>query len=183
MPSLASYSNCCGASILQGFNDDPNGVGSNVAYPALYGPVDGYESVVFREKPKRGYYGVESGKLLADWYGYSVDENGKRITKTARESLAEVINSKQRQYPGHLYSCVLTARQIKAYPAWLELLKEFGFECVRRWTNSVHNDQEFLYFFILCTDGKGKCRGDNSSPPPGWNELPEPNGVAFGKAA
>lgn len=107
-------------------------------------------------------------------YTYEKDENGERIAISFRDRFKNDLDAKKKQYPGHMYSCVLTETQLKQTKyAWLPILKENGFEFVRRWTNSVHGDREYLYLFVLCTDEKGRCKGDFTQPPKGWAGLPE----------
>jgi hypothetical protein len=108
-------------------------------------------------------------------FTYELDGDGKRIPITFKDRFLEELKKYRENYKGFMYSAILTEAQLAVSKgAWKALLKECGFDCVRRWTNSVHNDTGFLYLFVLCTDGKGKCKGDFTQPPKGWDELPGP---------
>ena len=108
-------------------------------------------------------------------YTYEVDKDGNKIPISFRERFKDELNKYLNSGGGYMYSAILTEAQLnQSNGGWKTLLKEAGFDCVRRWTNKVHNEEQFLYLFVLCTDGKGKCKGDFTQPPKGWDELPEP---------
>ena len=144
MPMLNSYSACCGASIITGFSS------GNPASVGAYKPT-------------------------SDGMKYELDAEGNKIPITLEDQFHATIAKRKAQYPNHMYQCVLTAEQYNLYDkGWPKVLKKAGFELTRRWTNSVHNNREFLYLFVLCTDEKGTCKGDFTQPPKGWDELPGP---------
>lgn len=138
------------------------------AFPACCGAV---VITGFEEDPS----GNAGWKIKLPEYAYEKDEKGNNIPLTFYERFTNDLTKQQQAYPGRMYCCILTERQInQSKGAWLPLLKKSGFEFVRRWSNSVHSDREFLYLFVLCTDEKGKCKNDFTQPPKGWDALPGP---------
>ena len=123
----------------------------------------------FEEDPS----GNAGFKIKIPEYVYEKDKAGNNIPITFYERFEQDLEKQLKTYPGRMFCCILTERQInQTKGSWLPLLKKCGFEFVRRWSNSVHSDREYLYLFVLCTDGKGKCKGDFTQPPKGWADLP-----------
>lgn len=174
MVQLSGYTLCCGADILCGF-DGGHGTPGNEG-----GVVD-----------PRAFAGYKT-----NGFDYARDANGQQIPLTYADKFKDDFAKKRRAYPNRMYSCILNQRQYDAYnKAWPKLLKEIGFEFVRRWNNSSHDGSSGAYagqdldvsryqatkehpnyFFVLCTaDRPGNLSLDNfTQPPKGWAELSGP---------
>jgi hypothetical protein len=196
MPTRNAYPLCCGASIFTGFEEDPEKVSGYAAFnfydesgrqiaKLSYGYDEtGKELQLPKEYTSWGYvkqskwlnenyayYDTRTKKKVGDRQGYALDEKGEKIPRIAVDALKQELEKHRKSYPTHFYSCILTDRQIKKHPRWLNVLKEMGFEFKLSFMNAVHAERERLYFFVLVTDDKGKCKGDFNVPPPGWNEI------------
>lgn len=92
--------------------------------------------------------------------------------------------------PNHGFLAVLTHNQLKTPngEAWLKILKENGFEFIRRVSNSVgggktlrtkfsaSNDYQSNYLFGLFRNIGDKYNTNMFQPPEGWDDLPSPEG-------
>jgi hypothetical protein len=101
---------------------------------------------------------------------YTVTPSGK----TWEQRFLEVLETQKNTYRkgGRMFCLILNETQYNSYDqGWPKILKREGFEFVRRWCNANHNDEQFLYLFVLCTDFKGSCKGDHTTPPKGWDSI------------
>lgn len=155
MVALTAFPLCCGADILNAF-----GTGGATVDPN----------------------GNAGFKVDASGMNYLRDSDGKHIPLTFADKFAADLAKRRKVYPNRMYCCILNQQQYDAHNnGWPKLLKETGFEFVRRWSNSNHDGSyggnseagrvHANYLFVLCTDDKGKCK-DFSEPPKGWETLP-----------
>lgn len=156
MVNISGFPGCCGADVLVGFSVDPK------------------EARTWKMNPEYVFVPWERGgsrPVVDQWLR---DENGLRIPEeTELDHFLKSFNAKKKSYPDRLYQAILTTAQCKAYDyAWPKILKELGFEFVRKFNNSVHGTSH-LYLFIYAANETGKIK-DPLEKPPKWDKLLEP---------
>jgi hypothetical protein len=140
--NISGFIGCCGADVIYGFANDPK-------------TPFGMNANIYNPLTKR----------------YEPNPKAKSYEQAFRDGIA----NQKRTYKagGRMFCLILNETQAHGYDdAWLKIIKSEGFECVRRWTNANHDDPEYLYLFVLCTDEKGRCNGDHTVPPTGWDSIP-----------
>lgn len=118
----------------------------------------------FEDDPKGSYGGDRRYDPIQGCY--VTTPNARTFEQVFRESLAK--QKTTYKAGGRMFCCILTEPQLEK---WGAIIKSEGFEPVRRWTNAGHGDPYYLYLFVLCTDEKGRCNGDFTLPPKGWESI------------
>jgi hypothetical protein len=145
------YWGCCAADIIQNFNQHPD-------TKASIQLVDGDAGAAITERGELAF----AGPTLRDVF----------------ETRIRIGTFGKREMPNHAFFAILTDSQCSGGvgKAWLEILKQHGFEYLRTVNNSVWNVNNHI--FVLIRNAGPNARKDMFAPPSSWTALasvvPEP---------
>lgn len=155
-----SYWGCCAADIIQNFKVDPD---------------------------------EKASMQLVNGDGSQPILNSKNEMLFVGKTYREIFESRirfgtfdKRDMPNHAFFAILSSSQVNSAigKKWLAILKENGFEFLRRVNNSVWNVDNFI-FVLIRNVGPNKC-ADMFTPPAAWSKLdsvvPEPSSLVDAKA-